>query len=177
MAAVFKRAETIWGNAFAASSLNVSFDAANNLDVALMQNVNLQYAQNVTRLFEIGTINGKSRVYYIAGRAQGNMGIGRVIGPRANLMAYYEKYGDACAARDNNMRLACDASECTVANVATQAAVNGAVGAANAAVAGRFVFLCGYCVLTSISVGLAAEQFIINESGTLMFSNFEYDGM
>lgn len=185
MAAVFKRAETTWGGAFSANSVRVSFGTtrgdfvgppapgSEDLDVALMQNLSLSYAQNVTRLFEIGTVNiggtPKSRVYYVGGRAQGNMSIGRMIGPKAMLSVYYEKYGDVCAAEKNTMRLTFEASDCVGNSV-----VDGKP--ANAAVAGTFVFTCSYCVLTQIGISLASEQFLVSESSQMMFSNFEYEG-
>jgi hypothetical protein len=188
MAAVFKRAETTWGGAFSANSVSVSFgtnvgDGNNNqqarLDVALMQNISLSYSQNVTRLFEIGTVNvgdgPKSRVYYVGGRAQGNLNIGRMIGPKAVLASYYEKYGDVCAADKNTLRLTFAAADCLGNNVAASAA-GGAVAAA-AAVAGTFIFTCQYCVLTQIGISLASEQFLVSESGQMMFSNFQYEGV
>lgn len=183
MAAVFKRAETTWGGAFSANSVRVSFGAGGadpnaaggiGLDIALMQNLSLSYAQNVTRLFEIGTVNvggaAKSRVYYVGGRAQGNLSIGRMIGPKAMLSVYYEKYGDVCTADKNSLRLTFESSDCAGANIAS----NGRP--ANAAVAGTFVFTCSYCVLTQIGISLASEQFLVSESSQMMFSNFEYEG-
>jgi hypothetical protein len=186
MAAVFKRAETTWGGAFSANSVSVSFGASvdlplgikadTSLDVALMQNVSLSYAQNVTRLFEIGTVNvggsPKSRVYYVGGRAQGNLSIGRMIGPKATLSLYYEKYGDVCSADKNNMRLTFAASDCIGANNSSNSGQP-----QNAAVAGTFVFTCSYCVLTQIGISLASEQFLVSESSQMMFSNFEYTGV
>lgn len=183
MAAVFKRAETTWGGAFSANSVRVSFGTGGadpaaaggiGLDVALMQNLSLSYAQNVTRLFEIGTVNvggtPKSRVYYVGGRAQGNLSIGRMIGPKAMLSVYYEKYGDVCAAEKNTLRLTFEASDCVGGNIASGGKP------ANAAVAGTFVFTCSYCVLTQIGISLASEQFLVSESSQMMFSNFEYEG-
>lgn len=183
MAAVFKRAETTWGGAFSANSVAVSFGAGDGaavgnigLDVALMQNISLSYAQNVTRLFEIGTVNvggtPKSRVYYVGGRAQGNMSIGRMIGPKATLSLYYEKYGDVCTADKNTMRLTFAASDCIGANNSSSSGQP-----QNAAVAGTFVFTCSYCVLTQIGISLASEQFLVSESSQMMFSNFEYTGV
>lgn len=186
MAAVFKRAETTWGGAFSANSVSVSFNAPREdfvgapapgtepLDVALLQNVSLSYAQNVTRLFEIGTVDlgdgPKSRVYYVGGRAQGNMSIGRMIGPKALLATYYKKYGDVCSADKNTMRLSFAASDCVGDSVSKSGQP------VNSTVAGNFVFTCSYCVLTQIGLSLASEQFLVSESSQMMFSNFEYEG-
>lgn len=172
MSTMFKRAETQWGGAFVANSTSLSFGTLEGqpFDVALVQTINVQYAQNVTRLYEIGAVNGKARVYYIGGRGQGNVGISRAIGPSTTLAEYFDAYGDVCRADKNNLRISFETGCGDITAFdgdPSQPLFEGPTNLTS--------FTCRYCVLTQVGFALNSEQFLITENDAMMFSNFEYE--
>jgi hypothetical protein len=152
MADLFTRTEVDFGGA-----MHAQFGLLvpnNGLTGALMQNLQIQYSQQVTRLYEIGRIGQKSRVYYISGRAQGQIQAAHVIGPGVVIKAYYDNYGDVCQAINNQIQLQLGPNICG--------------GAANA-----LTYRARHCVLTQIGLSVAAQDFVISENSTLMFAGLE----
>lgn len=158
MAEVFTRTATRLAGAFSANTMSLAFSAG--VSTALVQNLQASYQQAITRLFEIGNVGGVARVYYVGGRSQGSLNIGRVIGPATLMSAYYAKFGDVCLARSNSLRFALGQVDCSVAG----------------AVARPAVYVCAFCVITQVGVSVAAADTIVNESSSLMFSGFDYTG-
>jgi hypothetical protein len=162
MAEVFRRASTTLAGVFSADLGRLSLGAG--ISVALIQNINATFMQNVTRLYEVGSnfaspggINS-SNVYYVGGRSQGTCAIARVIGPSTLLSAYYAKFGDVCQAATNNMQLTFDNGVCFPGN-------------------GRFsTYTLRYCVITQIGISVAAQDMVVNENSQLMFSGLDYAG-
>src|SRR6478609_7370678 len=103
MADIFNRASNKLGKAFAADGAAVAFSGEDGLLGAgmIVQNVNIGYQQQVTRIYEIGS----DLTYYIAGRVQGNLTVGRIVGPGVIMGAFYAKFGNVCNAQDNVMNL------------------------------------------------------------------------
>ena len=52
---------------------------------SLVQQLSVQYAQNVTRLYGVG----EDDQYYVGGRTNGQMGVSRVIGPAGSSKVFY----------------------------------------------------------------------------------------
>lgn len=136
---------------------------------ALVQTINAVYAQAITRLYEIGN-NGNAvgavvggavavaqatNVYYVGGRAQGTMGVARVIGPAAIMAAFYKKFSDVCQAASNMLTFTLNSVNC-----GTTAAV----------------YTAKYCVLTQVGLAVAAQDMVVNESSQLTYSGFDYQG-
>jgi hypothetical protein len=67
----------------------------------LTQNLQISYQQQVTRIYEVGS----NFTFLVAGRAQGTLGLGRVLGPRAVQTQFYRNYGNVCNASNNNLAL------------------------------------------------------------------------
>lgn len=144
---VFGRTVAAYGGSFAADTARLVFNAAPSSGL-LVQNLNFQYSQNITRLYDLGD----NKVYYVGGRTQGQMSIARVIGPRVLLAQFYSQYGDVCNARGN---------------MAMFQMARGCEGA-------TFSYTMMYCVITTIGVAAAAADMVVNEQSTIMFSSLTY---
>lgn len=130
--------------------------ANQNLGV-LVQSMNFNYTQNVTRLYEVGANgpNGENFVYYVGGRTQGNFSVNRVVGPSGTVQYLYTKYGNVCNARSNVISLQLKEQDCSSNNaVASQAAEYTMKG----------------CVIVNVSVGVQSQDMVIGESTAMMFS-------
>ena len=72
--------------------------------LGIVTNVNINFAQQVSRIFDLNRDNAKADdkgiMYYVGGRATGNLSIGRIIGPsgegNADVCTFYETYGNIC---------------------------------------------------------------------------------
>lgn len=115
----------------------------------LVQQMNMNYSQMITRLYEVGS----PLIYYVGGRTQGQMALSRVVGPAATIQLMYVQYGDVCKARQNVITLVLNETDCSTG----QASAN------------RFTM--SNCVITAVGVGLAAQDMIIGENSTMIFSS------
>lgn len=159
MADVFTRTEVDFGGAMHAQN-GIIVPTANGMSGVLMQNIQLSYQQQVTRIYELGNRGAKSKVYYIGGRSQGTMGAAHVIGPGVSMKLFYDNFGDVCKARDNTCVIDLAPNSC------------GQLGPVNN---GGGKYTAKYCVLVSIGMSVAAQDFVINENSQLMFSGLEFD--
>lgn len=153
---VFTRTEVDFGGAMHAQ--NGVIVPVNGLSGVLMQNIQLSYQQQVTRLYELGNRGARTKVYYVGGRANGSMGAAHVVGPGVAMKAFYDNFGDVCKAINNT---------CVVDLAPNICDGQGQAGAK---------YTCKYCVLVSIGVSVAAQDFVVNENSQLMFSGLEFEG-
>jgi hypothetical protein len=156
MADVFTRTEVDFGGAMHAQ--NGVIVPNNGLSGVLMQNIQLSYQQQVTRIYELGNRGQRTKVYYIGGRSQGTMGAAHVIGPGVSMKAFYDNFGDVCKAQTNT---------CVI-----DLAPNICEGQGTA----KAKYTAKYCVLISLGVSVAAQDFVVNENSQLMFSGLEFEG-
>ena len=117
----------------------------------LVQQVQFSYAQTITRLYEVGGPN----IYYVGGRTQGQMNVNRIIGPKGTVCGFYNKFGDVCSANENVIGLDLSAENC----------LNGEAGG------GKYTMK--NVVITQVGIAVAAQDMIINENTTMMFSSLE----
>lgn len=155
MADVFKRTELKFGGAFAADKGLITPNKG--LSGIMMQSINLNYSQNVTRMYEIGSTAADPNVYYIGGRSQGTMQAAHVIGPKVAMKTYYENFSDVCEAETNDIELKLTKAECKSGGAARSIS-----------------YKAKYCVLIQIGMSVSAQDLVINENSQLMFSNLEY---
>lgn len=98
---IFGRLDPIFGGAFSADSTLMIFSGPNGIFQtgvgAITTDLNIRYRQNVTRLYELGS----RLVFYVAGRCEGNISVGRVVGPRPMFAAIYALYGNVCLGGTN----------------------------------------------------------------------------
>jgi hypothetical protein len=143
--------EVQYGGSFSADGARITF--GDNFDCGLLvQNINWQYQQNITRLYEVGCPN----IYLVGGRTQGQAGVNRVIGPKKLAAAFYTKFGDVCCAGKNFIRMSaitgCSSQQCGTSFQA-----------------GKQQILMSHCVLQTIGGSVDANNMIINEQLSLMF--------
>ena len=155
MADVFKRTELKFGGAFAADKGLITPNKG--LTGVMMQSLNLNYSQNVTRIYEIGSTAAAPSVYYIGGRSQGTMQAAHVIGPKVAMKAYYDNFSDVCEAETNDIELKLTKADCRPGGGAR-----------------TITYKAKYCVLIQIGMSVQAQDLVINENSQLMFSNLEY---
>jgi hypothetical protein len=155
MADIFKNTQLQYGGSFAADRGLITPDSG--LTGILMQNLQLTYAQNVTRIYEIGNAGEIPHVYYIGGRSQGNMSVAHIVGPAVVLSAFYNKFANVCNALTNDIQIQL-----------TKAACNPGGGSVT------ITYKAKFCVLIQIGMSVGAQDLVINESSQLMFSNLEF---
>jgi len=172
MADLFGRFADAYGGAFSADAARITFATDPNLILGsgvsaggagqsggvgmLTQQLSFSYQQQITRIYEIGT----NYSFYIAGRTQGNLSVGRCIGPRPVSVAFYRKYGDVCQAATNHLDVEM-ATGCS------------SIGAFNQA----YSFSLKFCVIMSIGVSISAQDMMINEQLQLMFASLGMKGV
>jgi hypothetical protein len=140
---VFSR-EVTFGGAFSADGARVTFaDFGAGL---LVQNLNYQYQQSISRLYEVGSPD----IYLVAGRTQGTVSMQRVVGPKRILPEFYQQYGDVCNAGNNNVKFS---------------ASTGCGGA----VSTRQTIDIKHAIVTALGGTVNANDMIINENLTMMF--------
>ena len=143
---VFSR-EVTFGAAFSADGARVTFgDFGCGF---LVQNLNYQYQQNISRLYEIGCPD----IYLVAGRTQGQFSFQRVIGPKRIVPAFYQQFGNACNAGENNIK------------ITARAGCSG--GGADAGA--RQMLDIKHAVIQTVGGTINANDMIINESLSMMF--------
>jgi len=144
------------GGAFSAELAKLNFGGV--VSNALVQNVNATYVQNISRLYEVGNgTYGQTNIYYVGGRTQGTLGLGRVLGPTTTISAFYNKFGKVCNAQYNNIGLEFNPLSCPPA---------GGYG--------------GYglygCCLTQVGISVAAQDMIVNEQSQMVFASMVFYG-
>ena len=150
MAELFTRAQNVFGGAFAADLGKLTF--GEGLTGTLVQNLNATYMQNVSRLYEVGNSGDAAKVYYVGGRAQGQMGIARVVGPSVTVCDFYEKFGNVCNAGQNLVQLTLNPLACDE---------------------GSLTYNMKFVVLVQVGLSIAAQDMLVNENCSLMFSGLE----
>jgi hypothetical protein len=65
----------------------------------LVQNLQVNYARPIMRLYEIGT----SFQFLMEGRSQGDSALSQLLGPRPLQTAFYQRYFNICNAATNNV--------------------------------------------------------------------------
>lgn len=172
MADLFGRAADSFGGAFSADSAKITFAedtgafgaVAGGAALAalgggvgmLTQQLSFSYQQQVTRIYEIGT----NFSFYVAGRTQGSLSMGRVIGPRPVAVAFYRKFGSVCQAATNTLNIQL-ATGCQDPGQFAQV----------------YAFSLKFCVITSIGVSINAQDMMINEQLQLMFASLNLNGI
>lgn len=161
MSDIFSRASSSLAGVFTSDRAKLALKG--NLGV-LVQQMQIAYSQSITRLFEIGNqaANGGANIYYVGGRTEGQLSIGRVVGPSGSISAMYEQYGDVCKARGNDISLSLIETDCSINGQGAQAVAPTPVR-----------FLLKFCVINSVQFSLAARDMIISENISMMLGSLE----
>lgn len=166
MAELFTRTEVDFGGAMHAQFGIIV--ASGGLTGVLMQNIQLSYQQQVTRLYELGNFGQKSKVYYVGGRAQGMLNVAHVVGPGVSIKRFYDTFGDVCRARNNTVQIDLSPNICGAGLISD---IRSAVG-----LGPKAKYRAKFCVLMSVGMSVAAQDFVVNENSQLMFSGLEFEG-
>ena len=154
---VYSRAGQDFGGAVAADAARVVFSSGQTLDGfgvgMLVQQLQLSYQQAITRVYEIGT----DKTFYIAGRCQGQVNMARIMGPRPVQIGFYQQFGNACSAAQNNINFMAD----------TGCNSSGGTGGLGG---GTYAFTLKFAVITNLGIQIGAQDMVINEQVSLMFS-------
>ena len=95
MADLFNRTAKSTRGGFKIDSAKLTFSglATSGTVGMLIQNVQIQYQQQVTFVYDLADPEG---VYYVAGKAQGTLAMSKIVGSAQGAAAFYKQYGDAC---------------------------------------------------------------------------------
>lgn len=151
---VFSRKTDLFGGAFAADSSELYLPGSSEATGLLVQQLQFTYAQQVTRLYEIGS----QAIYYVGGRTNGDASINRVLGPKQLAVQFYQDYGDLCKAGTNTLQFKMSASCPTGAKTRADATL-----------------VLGMTVITQIGVTMTAQDMLINEQLRMMYSGLKYE--
>lgn len=156
MADIFSRANQNFQGSFASDAAQVAFAGNGSGQVfgvgLLTQNLSINYTQSITKLYEIGT----NYTYLVAGRTQGQLSMGRVLGPRPVAAAFYTTYGNVCNAATNNL------------NFSAQAGCN-----SQSSTGGALTFGVQNAVIVSIGLSVGAQDMVINEQLAMTYVSLE----
>jgi hypothetical protein len=146
MADIFGRNDSPFAGAFAADASKLVIGGQDQA-THLVQNLSLNYSQNVNTLFEIGSNNR----YYVVGRTTGQFQWGRIIGPTAAGSEFLALLGNPCSQGNKDLIMNLGNAAC---NGITKANINLTAKA---------------CVLMSVGYSMQAQDMLINEQLQGMF--------
>jgi hypothetical protein len=152
MADIYNRQASTLGGVFTSDRMIVSMGT--EVPTALLQSTNFNYQQTVSKFYELSS----NHIFLIGGRTQGSAAIGHIIGPKRAMSAFFAKYGDVCKARSNTIDMSLVAQDCDIENFAEATTT----------------LTAKLCVIVNVSIGVEAQQAIINSNSQLMFSSLEY---
>lgn len=169
---IFNRKTDVFGGSFASDLATITFPNVTGLEGAftadfglLIQRMQTTYQQQVTRVYEVG----RPAIYYVGGRTSGEITIDRVVGPRTIQESFYKKYGDICQALSNTLDFEIETG-CGNFGTINEAGVAATQGVNR----GYAAYTAFFCVITSIGLGVQADNMLINENLRIMFSSFQY---
>lgn len=114
---------------------------------ALVQSIDINYARQISRIWELGSED----TYYIVGRTEGQAGLSQIVGSQERDIL--DELADACAAKSKVLTLSGAANECDAGENDN-----------------AFQVTCYGPALTSRSFSVNAQQFIINSQASIMFT-------
>ena len=153
---VFKSAGQVAAGTFSAQKGGMTTDDGQALGI--VTNCNIQFSQQVNRIFDMNTDNkvgDQSPMYYIGGRAQGQLTIGRVLGPQGSPCAFYEKFGDVCSIQ-KSLALTFHGGKGTANDTCPTTPIE---------------FTVKQPLLTNMGITQNSNDNIVNENVTLMFAD------
>lgn len=139
-----------WNGSFRADLLKIRFG---QIQSGLMaQSINFSYSQQVSMLFEVGSNN----VYYVAGHAQGNAALSRVLGPGPSITTFMAAFGNVCSPKNIDFE--------------AQGSCKGSAGNSQSQKAS---YTLEHAVLTTVGTSVDAQSIVVAENYGLMFANLD----
>lgn len=137
-----------FGGSWVLDGAVISLDNGNEL---IVNRADLQYGRPVNRILPLNT----SKQYIIAGRGQGQITLGIIVGPYKAITDFIKKYADACAIDTNTITLSAMGHQCESGNATTSSQQ-------------RIEFVGHYCLLQNISASVQAGELAIVSAGLVM---------
>lgn len=158
MASAFATAQAYAGS-FRADLLKIQI-AGVDVNGMLIQNIQFNFTQQVNLLYELASKN----MYFIGGRAQGNAGISRMVGPAGGHVIVIQSFNNICTPAD--LTLSAKTSSCGTPDTAA-----GAVAPTRQQAGG--VYTLKKAVLTSIGGNVSANDVMFTETLQLQFVDLD----
>jgi hypothetical protein len=137
--------EVTYGGAFSADGATITFDTT--ITGLLVQNIQWQYMQNITRLYDVTSTD----IVLVSGRTQGQGSMTRVMGPSALAASFFSTYGNVCYADQNDITIEIEA-DC-----------------AGGAPSNTITVVMDHVVLNSYGGSIAAQDMVVNEQLGFIF--------
>ena len=134
--------------AFSSDTLKLQVGGASDL---LVQNLRVQYTQQVSKVYDLSNAT-PSDAYYVAGRADGQSSMQKVMGPSAAVSDFYTQFGDPCNGSRGNLVL------------------SGEFGCAGV-VQGSSSMTLEKPVVVSFGISVGANDVLITEDTSMIFHN------
>jgi hypothetical protein len=147
-----------FGGVFSADGASLTFSGGASTPLGpgmLVQSVQWQYQQNITRLYEVSS----DQIFLVAGRTQGQAALQRVLGPTALSVEFYEQYGDVCNIENNDIIFAAQ-TDCSADDEGTYG--------------DTITITLKHCVIVKVGGAVGAQDMIINESLAVLFLFMTY---
>jgi len=145
--------------AFSADSVSLKFgNVGNDGHDLIVQQLQVQYTQQVSKIYDISGTTGAD-AYYVAGRAEGQATLQKVIGPNAEIKAFYELYGDVCKI-----------------DQATDITLTGEFGCGDGSNGHSTTITLVKPVVVSFGMAVNAQDVIITESTSMIFHSLHISG-
>lgn len=154
-----------WNGSFRADLLELRLGAITT--GMLAQSINFNYSQQVTMLFEVGSTN----VYYVAGHAQGQVQLQRVLGPGASVATFMSAYGNVCSPKNIDF----SAKGGCKAGASESGTAQGGTGS-TPALSQKVEYTLEYAVLTTVGTSVDSQSIVVQENFGMMFANLDVKG-
>lgn len=149
---VYTGGQTFAG-AFKAGDLRMNINGT-PINGAMVQNFSYNFNQQINQFFELGS----SSVFFVAGRAQGQLTIQKLAAAKG-LALRISNFNDVCRPSD----------------IALKSASAGCGATPGSNLGGNYEVLFKSCVLSGVQGNADAQSVIINHGITLMFVNMQVD--
>jgi hypothetical protein len=150
---IFNKTPRNVAGAFSVDKAQMQFTAPGFTGSAglLVQNVQITYSQQVSFVYDLAKSDD---VYYIAGRAQGQMAIGKLVGPSGIVKAFYEAYGDVCQVAGSTIELQ-------------------GLGGCDSQTGKTDVILIKEPVISQFGITMSVDNAVVGENTQLIFATLE----
>ncbi len=142
---IFNREASI-GEPFSADDSELLF-VGGDAQTMIVQNLTVNYRQNITRLWEIGS----DKQYFVSGHQEGDATMARVVGPKPVAGEFMAQYGDVCNIQSNHITF---------------------VVKGDCSTKGGRIKITGV-VITQVSYSMRAQDMVINEQVSMLVAKVE----
>lgn len=142
---IFSREATI-GEPFSADDTEFLF-VGGEAQTMIVQSLAVNYRQNITRLWEIGS----DKQYFVSGHQEGDATMARVVGPKPIASAFMSQYGNVCNIQENHITF---------------------VVKGDCSTKGGRIKVTGV-VITQVAYNVRAQDMVINEQVSMLVAKVE----